>query len=165
METPRNRVAVGVLLLILGAVGGGLIVRYAIPAPQANSPPPPQPVDFERLSGKWAYPGAKVVGGGRGGLIGYYAVATTPDDIGKVAAHFKTLVGRDIPVEGTGGGGDGSATEASVSVVDSWSAGNPPRPRRLALAARTEAGYSATVVLYRGVDDELTHIAVTFAER
>jgi hypothetical protein len=143
VDTPRNRVAVGLLLLLLGGLAGGLIVRHAFPAPQVAAPPPAQPTDFERLSAKWAYPGAKVVAGGRSGLIGYYVVATTPDDIAKVAAHYQTLVGRDIPAEGTSGGGGGSATEASVSVVDSWASGSPARSRRLALAARTEARYSA----------------------
>jgi hypothetical protein len=104
VDTPRNRVAVGLLLLLLGGVVGGLVVRDAFPAPQATPPLPAQPPDFERLSAKWAYPGAKV-SGGRNGLIGYYALATTPDDIGKVAAHYQALVGRDIPVNGTSVGG------------------------------------------------------------
>jgi hypothetical protein len=163
VDTPRNRVAVGLLLLLLGGVVGGLIVRYAFPAPQATLPLPAQPPDFERLSAKWAYPGAKV-SGGRNGLI-YSALATTPDDIGKVAAHYQALVGRDIPVDGTSVGGGGGPNEASVTGVESWASGNPSRPRRLVLAARTEAGFSATVVLYRGAEDELTHIAVTLSER
>jgi hypothetical protein len=86
-----------------------------------------------------------------------------------VAAHYEALVGCRITV---GGGGVGSSvtsgtsdTASWLSVVDSWAGGNPARPRPLVLAARTEDGYSATVVLFRGADDDLTHIAVTLSER
>jgi hypothetical protein len=167
---------VGSTLLLVGGVVGILIGRYTLSPHQSAAPTPAtHPVDLEQLAAKWAYPGSKIVNSGRSGSIAH-AVTTSPDDIAKVAAHYQKLVGRTIlPIEGTGGGGGGvnfssgggggSTAEASVSVVDSWASGSPSRPRQLVLAARTETGYSATVVLYRGADDELTHIAVTLSER
>jgi hypothetical protein len=174
MSTRQNRVVVyGLLMLVGGAIY--LIGRYAFAPHQPAAPATAtHPVDLEQLSAKWAYPGSKTVNSGRSGSI-VHAVTTSPDDIAKVASHYQTLVGRAIlPIEGTsggsgvnfssGGGGGGTAV-ASVSVVDFWASGSPSRPRQLVLAAHSETGYSATVVLYRGADDDSTHIAVTITER
>jgi hypothetical protein len=91
------------------------------------------------LSAEWAYPGAKVTGGGRSGLIDYYAIATTTDDIGQVIAHYQPRFGDQIPVEGISASGAGSEHVATVAGADRWSAGKPG-PFATADPRRTSAG-------------------------
>jgi hypothetical protein len=169
MGTPGRRFAVGVLVLVLGAVVGALIDRYALPArqagppsPQPGAPPAPKP-DFTELVKKWSYPGATNKGSGETGAIRYHQIATTPDDLPAVAAYYRPLVGEDIPVEGNSGGGVGKTDSYVVTQAESWSAGVLARSQRLVLAARVEAGYSATLVLYR--EEGLTHIVLTLFDR
>lgn len=97
-------------------------------------------------------------------MIFYYAISSTPDDLAKVAAYYQPLVGMPVNVDGnSGGGGGGGGDDAMVSAVDSWDVGK--QRRRLVLAGRTEVGYAATVVLFRGDDDDATRIVVSLTSR
>ena len=81
----------------------------------------------------------------------------------KVAAYYQPLIGMPIHVDGSsagGRGGEGNGEDyAMVSAVDSWG------ERRIVLAGRTEAGYTATVVLFRGENDDATRIVVSLTSR
>jgi hypothetical protein len=175
MLTLRDRITFGGLVLLVGGAVGALIDRYVFPRPEpvplVPAPPAPKP-DFDQLAGKWTYPSAQVVSAGRTGAVQYYQIATTTDDLARVAAFYKRLVGRDIVVASGGGGSEAGAD--SISATESWSAGEPnpsrlaegtSQPRAFALGARAEAGFSATLVLYRGKEDGLTHIALTIMDR
>jgi hypothetical protein len=149
----------GVLLFGVGAAVGILVDRYTLQAPAAE-PKPIRP-DQNKLIASWAYPnsrqGAKTYSGGQAGLIFYYVITSTPDDLAKVAAFYQPLVGIPIEVDGSSGSGGGGDDYAMVSAIESWG----KQRRRIVLAGRTEAGYSATVVLFRGDDDDETRIVVS----
>ena len=145
----------GVLLLVIGAAAGILVDRYTLQTPAAE--PKPIRLDKEKLVALWTYPGTKTSPSGQAGLVFYYTISSTPDDLAKVAAYYQPLVGMPVSVDGSNAGGGGGEDYAMVSAVESWG----KQRRRIVLAGRTEAGYSATVVLFRGDDDDATRIVVS----
>jgi hypothetical protein len=155
------------LLLLVGGVAGAIITRYAFPLQQPVNNAPAPKADFQELARKWSYPGSKVVYAGSAGAFAYYVIATTPDDIESVAAHYRPLLGADFMGGEKSGGGGGVSMDGSswVAVTESWSAGEPRPTQRLTLGARAEAGCMTTVVLYRGAGDGLTRLAITSANR